>query len=199
MRLKAENALASGDAARHVAALESVLGQIARLDDLLRDLLATTQRSRLGLQNVDVDAYLAERVESFREVAQARGVRLESAAAPKLGRSWFDPEQIRRALDNLILNAVQNVPVGGCVQISASRDRNVLRLRVADNGPGVPEELRTRLFEPFVTGRADGTGLGLAIAREIARNHGGDIHLLGSAQGAAFELELPWRPRPEPS
>ena len=71
-----------------------------------------------------------------------------------------------------------------------------LRLRVADSGFGIAPELRDRLFEPFVTGRADGTGLGLAIARELADAHGGSLTILdpGGAtpgHGAVFVLDLP--------
>lgn len=67
-------------------------------------------------------------------------------------------------------------------------------LRVSDTGPGVGEDVRDRLFEPFVTARPDGTGLGLAIVREIARAHRGNARLAASLCGASFEIEVPWRP-----
>lgn len=106
----------------------------------------------------------------------------------------FDADQIHRALDNLILNAVQKTPPGGTVTVEAAKRNGRLCLRVRDTGPGVPDGIRERLFEPFVTDRPDGTGLGLAIVREIARAHGGDAHLIGAIRGAVFEIELPWRP-----
>jgi hypothetical protein len=67
-------------------------------------------------------------------------------------------------------------------------------MRVRDTGTGVPENIRERLFEPFVTGQADGTGLGLAIVSEIARAHCGEARVASDASGATFEIELPWRP-----
>jgi signal transduction histidine kinase len=100
---------------------------------------------------------------------------------------------MQRALDNLILNAIQSCPPGGSVTVDARRQDNSLLLRVADTGAGISDELRERLFEPFVTGRAEGTGLGLAIVREIARNHGGEARLVSSQPGATFEIEVPWR------
>jgi signal transduction histidine kinase len=101
---------------------------------------------------------------------------------------------MQRALDNLILNAIQNTPAGGSVVVDAfPRDGNLL-LRVADTGPGVSDEIRDRLFEPFATARSDGTGLGLAIVREIARDHGGDVRLVTTGGGATFEIEVPWQP-----
>src|SRR5947199_14413 len=107
----------------------------------------------------------------------------------------FRIDPVRRGLDNLILNAVQNTPRGGTVTVAAAETNGNLHLRVSDTGPGVAGDIRERLFEPFVTARAEGTGLGLAIAREIARAHGGEARLVSSApSGTVFEIELPWRP-----
>jgi signal transduction histidine kinase len=101
---------------------------------------------------------------------------------------------MQRALDNLIINAIQNTPSGGTISVDACRRGDKLLFQVSDTGPGVSDELRERLFEPFVTGRADGTGLGLAIVREIARNHRGQVRLVRSVGGAEFEIEVPWQP-----
>jgi signal transduction histidine kinase len=101
---------------------------------------------------------------------------------------------MQRALDNLILNAIQNTPPGGSVVVSASKRDCALLLRVEDDGPGIEGTIRDRLFEPFVTARSEGTGLGLAVVQEIARAHHGDARLAVSARGAAFEIEVPWRP-----
>ncbi|WP_245443005.1 sensor histidine kinase [Methylobacterium terrae] len=108
---------------------------------------------------------------------------------------------MRRALDNLLLNAIQHSPAGGTVRLSGAREDERMRVRVTDQGPGVPEALRGRLFEPFVTGRPDGTGLGLALVREIARAHGGQVRFTApppgaTGPGATFELDLPWPPSP---
>jgi nitrogen-specific signal transduction histidine kinase len=64
-------------------------------------------------------------------------------------------------------------------------------LRVHDSGPGVPEGIEPRLFEPFVSGRANGTGLGLALVREIAAAHGGEARYVKQPSGACFEVEIP--------
>jgi signal transduction histidine kinase len=78
--------------------------------------------------------------------------------------------------------------------VDALHHGGILLLRVSDTGPGVSEEARDRLFEPFMTTRPDGTGLGLAIVREIARAHRGDARLVSSECGASFEIEVPWQP-----
>ncbi len=194
MRLKAENALSSADEGRSKSALRGILDQVGRLDALLRDLLTMTQRSQPKLVDADVQTMLEQVVEAHAELAASKGIALRVAAVEGSPMTAsLDVDQVRRGLDNLILNAIQNTPASGSIILSAERANDRLSLRVCDTGPGVPEGIRERLFEPFVTGRADGTGLGLAIVREIARAHGGDARLIASLQGAVFELELPWQ------
>lgn len=195
MRLKAENALAVTDGSRSSAALNTILQQVDRLDGLLRDLLEMTQARDPKFAEVDLAAFLTRTVETHRDLAAARGVILTAGTGPAFAQlPKFDPSQMQRAMDNLIINALQNTPAGGAITVEAHRKNHMLLLRVADTGPGIAEEVRERLFEPFVTGRADGTGLGLAIVREIARHHHGDVRLVEAAGGAVFEIEVPWQP-----
>jgi signal transduction histidine kinase len=193
MRLKAENALASCEASRKNSALEAILVQVARLDALLRNLLQMTQTGEPKLQDVDLASFLQSTIEPHQELARAKGLRLQLgrlAAGRSLPR--FDPSQMQRALDNLILNAIQNTPAGGHIDVDALHRLDHLVLRVSDSGSGVSGAIRDRLFEPFATARPDGTGLGLAIVREIARRHRGEARLAGTTSGASFEIELPW-------
>lgn len=115
-----------------------------------------------------------------------------------------DPARLERALANLVDNALRYARTGVTVRASASGDGWAL-LEVTDDGPGIPEADRDRVFERFVRldadrGRASGgTGLGLAIAREIARAHGGDLRALPAAAGATgvrLVLRVPDSPRP---
>jgi signal transduction histidine kinase len=194
MRLKAENALAGGDGLRQSSALRAILDQVGRLDGLLRDLLAMTQPGRPRVAEVDLRALLDSTAEAHADLAASKGIEIGIAAvAPPAAVAALDADQIRRSLDNLILNAIQNTPPGGSIALSAQRENHRIRLRVSDTGPGIPAAIGEHLFEPFVTGRPDGTGLGLAIVREIARSHGGEARLIPSPQGAVFEIELPWQ------
>jgi signal transduction histidine kinase len=195
MRLKAENALAAPDDGRHTSALRSILEQVGRLDGLLRDLLDMTQRRQPQLAEADLGRFIESTIESHRELATAKAVDLKCGPVEHAFRPpKFDVQHMRRALDNLILNAVQNTPPGGAVTVEAHHRDGRLCLRVCDSGPGVPDTIRGRLFEPFVTGRVEGTGLGLTIVSEIARANGGEARLVSDANGAIFEIELPWRP-----
>jgi signal transduction histidine kinase len=193
MRLRAENALA-GDDARRRRTLEDMLELIARLDGLVAELLAMTQRREPRPENVEIGSFLATRLGPHREAAALRDVGILSEC--NAARGHFDPEIVGRILENLLVNAVRHTPAGGHVKIRATVHGDGLRFTVADTGPGVPPELRNHLFEPFVTGRAEGTGLGLAIARELADAHGGKLTLLCASSetvegGAVFALDLP--------
>jgi signal transduction histidine kinase len=200
MRLKAENALVSGDPNRAATALEAVLGQIARVDTLLRDLLNLTQARPLNRMPTALAPLLVECARLQEDFARARSVRVEIEAdgLPGSDLPQIDPAQVARALDNLLLNALQHTPPGGRVRLGAERgtgDGGVrLHLRVDDTGPGIEPAIRASLFEPFVTARPDGTGLGLAIVREIALAHRGAVGLVEGAAETTFLLDLPWRP-----
>jgi signal transduction histidine kinase len=194
MRLKAENAVAAGDdIARKDRALRTIIEQIGRLEGLLRNLLSSVQRAKPILSPVkDVTAFLSGRVDLFREQAAAHGLAL--AAAGTTIDATFDSARIGQAIDNLVLNAIQNTPPGGHITVRAELSGERLVLSVADTGHGVPEEVRAQLFEPFVTTRPDGTGLGLAVVREIAEAHGGTVRAVHRSDGTTFILELPWQP-----
>ncbi len=197
MRLRTENALA-GDTARHRPALEASLAQIARVDRLVGELLAMTQRRLPEPQSVSLAPFLDSVAAEHREQAAAAGIAL--TAASDAAAACFDPVLIGRALDNLLLNALQHTPRGGAVTIRAAASADGVRITVADSGSGIDPTIRPRLFEPFVTGRADGTGLGLAIAREMAEAHGGHLMLAEtSGPGACFIIDLPRRDPCQPS
>jgi signal transduction histidine kinase len=192
-RLQGENGLA-GDEARCRTAIGDMLGQIDRLDTLVAELLGMTQRVDPRPVPVEVRAFLVAQVAQHQAIASARHVTI--TVLGEAGTAQFDPAMAGRILDNLLVNAIRHAPDGGQVTVAAERSPDMLTITVEDTGHGVPPDLTERLFEPFVTGRADGTGLGLAIARELADAHGGRLELRragGDApgKGAAFALELP--------
>jgi len=109
-----------------------------------------------------------------------------------------DSEQLYRLVLNLIRNAVEALVAQGCagrICIKAERAGQRVALEIADSGPGIPDNLQPRLFQPFASAaRAGGSGLGLAIARDLARAHGGDIRLVSTgAAGTVFRVEIPDR------
>ncbi len=118
-----------------------------------------------------------------------------------------DPDQLHRILVNLMRNAREAIDADpprsgkGAVTVSLRVRDGFSVVRVADDGPGLPERAKANLFQPFLgSARRDGTGLGLSIARELAQAHGGDLTLAESGpSGAAFDLRLPGAPEPLPN
>ena len=104
-----------------------------------------------------------------------------------------DPQRMSRVLANLIRNAVEAMEGMGRVEVRAQAAGPMVRIEVADNGPGIPLTIRDRVFEPFVTaGKRGGTGLGLAIVKRVVENHGGRVTFqTESGVGTRFILDLP--------
>jgi signal transduction histidine kinase len=110
------------------------------------------------------------------------------------GSGWFDPKKLERALYNLLLNSCEAiVPEAGGIKVELAEVRGGVEIRVCDNGRGIPELIRGKLFEPFVScGKENGTGLGLTVVQKIVQDHGGDVTMeKTSAEGTVFRLLLP--------
>lgn len=196
MRMKAENALAAPPemrAARAAGALEVVLSQTQRLETLVSSLLALTQPFLVERRPVDLRAWMDERIQAHAGQGAQLVPTLDPGLAVDARVALFDPDQMARAVDNLLLNALAHTGADGRIELGARRTaRGSLLLWVADDGMGIPADLRDTLFEPFTTSRAGGTGLGLALVREIVQAHGGQVGLAGAARGTRIEMELPW-------
>ena len=112
---------------------------------------------------------------------------------------WFDPKQLERIFHNLLLNAYEAVShENGLIEIRICQKEQAVEVRVADNGPGIPEAIRNAIFQPFVSyGKENGTGLGLAVVQKMVQDHGGSISVESTGStGTVFKLVLP---RTQPS
>jgi len=113
---------------------------------------------------------------------------------------WFDQRKLERALYNLLLNACEaSPPTGGIVEVTAGEVSGTITIEIADNGPGIAESIRSRLFHPFVSyGKENGTGLGLAVVQKIVLDHGGEIFTERTPRGKTiFRIVLPARAQQE--
>lgn len=187
MRLQAENALAKDTVEAYQKACRGMLQNISRLDDLLERLLAIVRFDRLTLSSTKILPWLEECVTPFRNGPGELSVDVDPPET-----EWsFDEQQVARALHNLVANAIQHTPPNGWVKVTAKKENGQLEIAVEDSGSGVPEELREKIFEPFVSSRSNGSGLGLAIAREIIEAHGGTLLCVNRRFGARFEIRMP--------
>ena len=174
------------------ARLVTVDAQIQQVTRVLRTMLDNARRPS-GLAHVD----LGRVIERVRELAQPRleraGIRLHISVTGDLPAVKADATQLEMALLNLVTNALDAMPHGGSLAITAETDSAGARMRVADTGGGIPAAVVDRLFEPWVTTKpaGQGSGLGLAIVRDVVRAHGGSIAASNQAGGAVFVITLP--------
>jgi len=126
-----------------------------------------------------------------RAAKQAVEVRVDRPAAPVVAE--VDADQLRQVLLNLVLNALDEMPHGGVLDISLRDPENGwIELGVADTGPGVAAEILPRLFAPFASDKETGIGLGLSVSRRIVEDHGGTLRAQNRPEGGAcFTLKLP--------
>lgn len=182
--------------------LETETGRLRRLVDDLQTVSRAEER-QLDLRTVEVEpsALVEAAVRGVAPAYEAKGVRLEGAADPRLPAVAVDPDRIGEVLANLLENALRHTPSGGRVEVRARRDGSNVELSVSDTGGGIAPEHLERVFERFF--RSDparsratgGSGIGLTIARAIAEAHGGQLRAEsdGRSRGACFVLQLPTR------
>lgn len=144
---------------------------------------------------LDVNAAVLSALDLLRKTAARGSVRFESRLAADLPPAFADPVQVHQVLVNLLLNGIQAMPEGGCLEVATASSGRGIRVTVRDHGPGLPGGSVDKLFEPFFSTKAGGTGLGLAVARRIATGHGGGLTARNAEDGGAvFDLELPAAP-----
>jgi len=181
--------------------LERMSHQTRHMLTLLDDLLEVTQiesgKLSLNLEPVNLREFLDEAVRQHAMLAARKGTRVLLQAVPE-GRVTVDPLRLRQVVDNLISNAVKFSPPGSTVRVSAERIPAEWRVNVQDEGPGITEQDRKRLFQDFArlsakpTGDEKSTGLGLAISRRVVQVHGGKIGVNSEpGHGATFWFTLP--------
>ncbi len=180
--------------------LDRLLDGVKKADAVVTGTLALARRGPLAIAPVRAADLLAETLEEALSDLPDERRRAIAIEAPRPGTgptALADRSQMKQALLNLVRNAIEAMtPAGGTLRAEARRAGDKVVIRLADSGPGVPLEVRARLFEPFVTGRAGGTGLGLAFARMVVDLHGGAIALEPRAPGASFRVELEAAPAP---
>jgi heavy metal sensor kinase len=186
------------DETEYREALSAVAQQGSRLTRLVDDMLVLARADGGGYPMVWSSVNLAEVVDGcVRELtarADEKRITVRAALAPAVIKG--DEALLRRMVGNLLGNALIYTPSGGSVDVALARSNGHVEVRVADTGPGVPEQDRERVFERFVrldpARAAGGSGLGLAIARWVAEAHGGDVRIVSTGPGGTvFAASLP--------
>lgn len=175
--------------------LSDVLSEVDKLEAHVRGILDFARPFEPRPEAVDVAALVCSLEATLAPRAAASGVRLVVDVPADLPAPWADRTHLGQALHELAANALDAMPHGGVLTIGGARlegDATRVALAVSDDGPGVPAEIRDRIFQLFMTTKASGTGVGLAVVRKIVERHGGRLRLdTDVARGARFVLELP--------
>ena len=190
---------------RRLAAINS---QAFRAHEMIADLMLFARPPQPRPQTVDLVALTDDVLARLRDEAAAQHTELARTGESSPLLAAVDPTQIRMALRALVVNALEAVAEGGHVEVALRRGATkgaggrtmtgTIEIVVADDGPGIPPEMRTRLFDPFFSGREAGRGLGLGLSKcwRIVTAHGGRIELASRAErGATFIISLPAVPR----
>jgi signal transduction histidine kinase len=168
-----------------------------RLDALVERVLALTRADEAPcFSRVAPADLVSSALTLVADRAKQRAIRIDSQVTPRQGLpdAWWDADAVRRALLNLLDNAIKHGRQGGQVQVRATVEDGMMRLSVTDDGPGIGRRDRKRVFERFQRGATEsaGTGLGLYIVKQVARAHGGRVDLVTEEKrGCAFTLVLP--------
>ncbi len=169
---------------RHI---EKIANEVQRSNKTINDLLELARSKPLKRRPIEASEFISQAIAA---ADLPRAVQVEVSAPPGTTLD-IDPDQLTRVLTNLLNNASQAMSGSGHLWIDARREDATSVLVVRDDGPGVPTELRGRIFEALFTTKAKGNGLGLALCRRIAEAHSGTVTLDPSERGAAFRITIP--------
>jgi signal transduction histidine kinase len=171
--------------------------EIRHIDTIVRNFLEFSRPPKLTMQRLSPSDVVDMALVLLRYRLESYGVEVKLVRAERLPEIWADPDQLKEVLVNLILNACEVMAEGGAITIREDTEADMalgpmVIIRVSDTGPGIPESIRDKVFQPFFSTKEEGTGLGLSIATRIIEDHGGRLELkAGQDKGATFIITLP--------
>jgi len=170
--------------------VETIVREVATLQGMVDEFSRYARMPRPHPRSVELGPLVADTLDLYRGIKE--GVEVSGDIDPATGEVSVDPQQLRRALINLLDNAIEAVDPPGRVTVSAHRANGHVEIHVADTGRGIPPDAKDKLFLPYYSTKGRGTGLGLAIVHRIVTDHHGTIRVEDNRpQGTVFTLELP--------
>jgi len=187
--LKTKLGDASAPAVRH---LEVIDAEIHRLDRVVQTLVDFSRPVELQLCEQDLRPVVAEVLALAAEEFSTRNVTLVSRLPSKMLVANFDADLLKQAVLNVIQNGAQAMPEGGKLEVILEEDKKMAILRIADEGTGIPEEIREKIFDLYFTTKSGGSGIGLAMTYRILQLHHGSVEVQSrTGQGTEFLLRIP--------
>ncbi|MBW1721593.1 MAG: MCP four helix bundle domain-containing protein [Deltaproteobacteria bacterium] len=179
---------------------EVISEEIRHIDTIVQNFLEFSRPPRLKMQRVSPSDVVDLVIQLMQHRLESYEVEIRLNRERVLPEILIDPEQLKEVLVNILINACEAMQKGGSIVIHeedsySSSLGQVAVIRLTDNGPGIPESIRDKVFQPFFTTKEEGTGLGLSIAARIVREHGGRLELMSNGdEGATFVIVLPVKP-----
>jgi two-component system nitrogen regulation sensor histidine kinase NtrY len=176
------------------ASVSSIVREVDNLNDLLVEFREFARLPMPRLQSIHLRELVDEVAQMYRNLSTEVTIDATHISEDSVIRA--DPGQLKQVLANLIRNAVQAMPRGGEVSVRSAvvnkENRRFCRIWIKDTGSGIPEEIRSRVFEPYFTSKSEGAGLGLAIVERIVFDHDGNIWFeTQEGVGTTFIIDLP--------
>lgn len=179
-------------------AAEVMTAEVERLNRVISELLEMARPADIKLRKTDIKTLIESSLRLVSQEAESASVTIETDVAPDMPTITADPDRLAQTLINLYVNAIQAMPEGGTLSVSAGLSKLGLRIAVKDTGRGLPGDDLSRIFDPYYTTKPSGTGLGLAIVQKIVEAHGGIIEVEYSGpQGTSFIITIPATPESE--
>jgi signal transduction histidine kinase len=176
--------------AKDGAVINEIIARLDALEELIKDLLLFARPPQVHAVPVDIMALAKETSALVSQDPTARNVRFEIEGSPSV--VMVDPQLLRIVLLNLFLNSTHAIQSTGTIRTSVAVSDGACQIAVSDTGPGIPVEIRDRIFAPFFTTKSRGTGLGLATAKRLVESHRGRISVSCPPQGGTIvAIELP--------
>jgi signal transduction histidine kinase len=172
--------------------------EIRHIDTIVRNFLEFSRPPKLKMQRISPSDVVDMALVLLRHRLESYGVEVKLIRKQRLPEIWADPDQLKEVLVNLVLNACEVMVNGGVITV---KEEEFIEpplgpsavIRVSDTGPGIPESVRDKIFQPFFSTKEEGTGLGLSIATRIIQEHGGKLDVESKkGEGATFIITLPF-------
>jgi len=178
---------------------EVISKEIRHIDTIVQNFLEFARPPKLKMQKVSPSDVVDAVMQLLQHRVRSYDVNIRVEREHPLREIQVDPEQLREALVNLVINACEAMKEGGLILIQEEERfgeavGSAVVIRVIDNGPGIPESIQARVFDPFFTTKEEGTGLGLSIAYRVIQEHGGQLDVKSKeGEGTSFTITLPVR------
>ena len=177
-----------------VQEIDILSSEVRRLDRVVKTFLDFSRPVDVQLEEVDLVALAREVADLITPQARLAGVEVQFEPPPDAEPLWMrgDADMLKQAILNLVTNALDAMKTGGNLRLRVKRAGDSVALEVADNGPGIPPELRNKVFQLYFTTKAKGSGIGLAMTYRAVQLHNGTIDFTSeNGRGTTFHLEFP--------